>query len=100
MSHYNVSPEARTDLDAIWDYYALELENVDAADKIRDEFFDAMRRLGKTPGMGHFRSDLAKEPVRFWQVRKFLIIYRREKAPIEIVRVLHAARDVAAILES
>jgi len=48
----------------------------------------------------HFRSDLAKEALRFWHVRSFLIIYRSEKRPIEIVRVLGGARDVAAILES
>lgn len=78
----------------------MELENPEAAGHIRDELFDAMRLLAQTPGMGHFRSDLAKEPLRFWLVRSFLIIYRGEKRPIEIVRVLHGARDVAAILES
>jgi plasmid stabilization system protein ParE len=42
--------------------------------------------------------DLAKESLRFWHVRGYLIIYRSEKHPIEIVRVLHGARDVQAIL--
>ena len=54
--------------------------------------------LPSPPGMGHFRSDLAAEPLRFWRVRSYLIIYRSEKRPIEIVRILHAARDVQAIL--
>jgi plasmid stabilization system protein ParE len=39
------------------------------------------------------------EPLRFWQVRQYLIIYRDEKRQIEIVRVLHVKRDVQALLE-
>ena len=50
------------------------------------------------PGMGHFRSDLAAEPLRFWRVRNYLVVYRSEKTPIEIVRVLHGARDAQVIL--
>jgi plasmid stabilization system protein ParE len=49
--------------------------------------------------MGHFRSDLAKQSLRFWHVRSYLIIHRREKDPIEIVRVLHGARDAQVILD-
>jgi plasmid stabilization system protein ParE len=32
-------------------------------------------------------------------VREYLIIYRGEKRPLEIVRVLHGKRDVRALLE-
>ena len=98
MSDYRIAPAACDDLDEIWDYYAVELENPDAADRIRDEIFDAFHVLAQTPGMGHFRRDLAAEPLRFWHVRSYLIIYRAEKRPIEVVRVLHGARDVQAIL--
>jgi toxin ParE1/3/4 len=99
MSSFIIAPVARSDLGEIWDYYAVELENPDAADRIRDEIFEAFHKLVKTPGMGHFRSDLAKEPLRFWLVRRYLILYRSEKRPIEIVRVLHGSRDVQAILD-
>ena len=100
MSHYLLAPAAQSDLKEIWNYSAVELQNPDAADRIRDELFDAMRLLAQTPGMGHFRSDLAREPLRFWHVRDYLIIYRSERQPIEIVRVLHGARDVRAVLDS
>jgi plasmid stabilization system protein ParE len=50
--------------------------------------------LAETPGMGHYRKDLVAEPLRFWRVRDYLIIYRSDKKPIEIVRVLHGKRDV------
>ncbi len=98
MSDFLIAPVARTDLDEIWEYYAIELQNPDAADRIRDEIFAAFQTLAQTPGMGHLRGDLAKEPLRFWHVRSYLIIYRSEKRPIEIARVLLGARDVQAVL--
>jgi len=98
MSDYLIAPAACNELDEIWDYHAIELKNPDAADRILDEIFGAFGKLARAPGMGHFRRDLAAEPLRFWHVRSYLIIYRSEKRPIEVVRVLHGARDVQAIL--
>jgi plasmid stabilization system protein ParE len=99
VADFILAPIARTDLHEIWDYYADEIQDVDLADRIRDEFFAAFDALAHTPGMGHYRSDLVAEPLRFWRVRDYLIIYRSEKRPIEIVRLLHGKRDVQAILE-
>lgn len=98
MIGFLIAPAALRDLGEIWDYYADQIQNPEAADLVRDQIFEAFRKLAKTPGLGHFRSDLAKEPLRFWPVRSYLIIYRSEKRPIEIVRVFHGARDVQAIL--
>jgi plasmid stabilization system protein ParE len=98
MSDFVLAPAARNELDEIWDFYGIELKNPDAADRLVDDLFKAFHKLAQTPGIGHFRSDLAAEPLRFWCVRRYLVIYRSEKRPIEIVRVLHGARDVQAIL--
>lgn len=97
MSDFHIAPEARSDLGDIWAYYAIEARNPDVADKIIEEFFAAFRKLAQMPGMGHLRRDLANEPVRFWAVRSYLIIYRTKK-PLEVVRIIHGARDVQAIL--
>ena len=43
--------------------------------------------------------DLADEPLRFWRVYTYLIIYRFESKPIEIVRVLSAYRDIRKLLD-
>ena len=99
VSDFVLAPAARDDLLEIWDYYALTIDNIDVADRIRDELFAAFVDLAKTPGIGHYRSDLVAEPMRFWRVRDHLIIYRGEKQPLEIVRVLHGKRDVRALLE-
>ena len=56
--------------------------------------------LSGVPGVGHVRPDLTGDPVKFWQVFSHLIIYDALPRPIHILRVLHASRDVAAILRS
>jgi toxin ParE1/3/4 len=99
VGDFLLAPIARADLHEIWDYYASEIQNIDLADRIRDELFAAFDKLAQAPGIGHHRSDLVAEPLRFWRMRDYLIIYRSEKRPIEIVRVLHGKRDVQALLE-
>jgi plasmid stabilization system protein ParE len=98
VSDFVLAPAACGDLVEIWDYYATIIDDINVADRIRDELFAAFGDLAKTPGMGHYRTDLAAEPLRFWRVREYLIIYRSEKQPLEIVRVLHGKRDVQALL--
>src|ERR1700727_1855085 len=97
MSKFVISPAAKSDLFEIWTYYATKVGDLELADRMRDEIFDGIRAAARKPKLGHFRRDLAKEPLRFWRVRKFLIIYRSETKPIQIVRVLHGARDVQAV---
>jgi len=70
----------------------------DLADRMRDEIFDGLRAVVRKPNLGHFRPDLANELLRFWRVRRYLIIYRSEAKPIQVVRILHSARDVQAVL--
>lgn len=48
--------------------------------------------------MGHLREDLTRRPFRFWPVYSYLIVYRPETRPIQILRVLHGARDVKSLL--
>ena len=35
----------------------------------------------------------------FWPVRSYLVIYRPERRPLEIVAVLHGRRNVRKLLE-
>ena len=34
MSNYFIAPEARFDLEEIWSYYAVDLQNVETADRV------------------------------------------------------------------
>ena len=59
-----------------------------------------MELIGDNPGIGHVRDDLTDQPVRFWAVFSYLIIYDPVPRPVQVVRVLHGARDLAALLGS
>lgn len=96
MTRYALTPTARADLQEIDDY--LRGKSSSAARLVRSKLRDAMPRLSQRPGLGHLRDDLADEPLRFWPVYSNLIVYRAELRPIQVVRVLHGARDVRQIL--
>ena len=82
MSKFVISPAAKSDLLEIWTYYAIDVGDMELADKMRDEIFDGIRAAARKPGLGHFRRDLVNEPLRFWRIRNYLIIYRSEAKPI------------------
>ena len=97
MSRFVLTPVAKEDLAEIFEY--ISKDNPDAARRVRKEFRASMEKLAQMPEIGHVRPDLASEPFRFWSVYSYLVIYRSEARPIQILRVLHSARDVRGILE-
>ena len=96
MMGYVLGVDADLDLDEIWEYIAAD--NVDAADRWIGKLFDAFEALARTPGMGHKREDLTDYPVVYWPVGSYLIIYRAEHRPVEIVAVTQGSRDIPAFL--
>lgn len=87
---------AAKDLNEIWEYLASD--SVKAADSVMAALERWMRKLAVKSGLGHLREDLADRRHRFYLVRSYLIVYRRETKPLQVVRVLHAARDVQSLL--
>jgi toxin ParE1/3/4 len=96
VSGYILSVDADFDLNDVWEYIAAD--NIDAADHWIARLFDAFEALGQTPGMGHRREDLTTYRVLFWPVGAYLIIYRAERIPVEIVAVTQGSRDIPAFL--
>jgi plasmid stabilization system protein ParE len=96
MPDYQLSPEALRDIQGISDFIAAD--NTDAADQIVSELFDAFQHLADWPGQGHTRKDLTQQAVRFWPVRSYLVVYRKAPGPLQIVAVLHGARDIPSII--
>lgn len=96
MSAYVLSPDTLQDPQDVWDFIALD--NVPAADELENEFFEAFDMLAERPGMGHTRSDLSVRDVRFWPVGSYLIVYRSNPTALQIVAVLHGARDLAEVI--
>jgi plasmid stabilization system protein ParE len=91
VNGYILSVDADLDLDEIWEYIASD--SIDAADYWIEKLFSAFEALVQTPGMGHRREDLTSYPVLFWPLGAYLIIYRTEPRPIEIVPVTQGSRD-------
>lgn len=96
MTAYILAPEALQDLQDIWGYIATA--NLDAADRMIDMLFAAFEQLAALPGLGHRREDLTNQPLRFWTVEAYLVIYRAERTPIEIVAVTRGGRDIPRLL--
>ncbi len=55
--------------------------------------------LADNPEVGHLREDLASEPLRFWTIYSYMIIYRPKTSPLQIIRILHGAQDIKTMLE-
>jgi plasmid stabilization system protein ParE len=98
MPIYELSPEALDDLQLIQDFIAVD--NAEAAERLIDQFFEAFEQLAAWPKTGHARADLTSKSVRFWPVGAYLVVYREYSNSIQIVAVLHGARDVPSILDA
>ena len=96
MTRFALTPAAKADLVELYDL--IEQDDPRAASRVLARLRTAMRRLARTPGLGHLREDLADEALRFWPVYSYLIVYRPETRPLQIIRVVHGARDVRRLL--
>jgi len=92
MIPFGLSPAAAADIENIAAF--LDDHAPHATDTVLDALYKAMCLLAETPGLGHLREDLADEPLRFYAVWSYLVIYQVSER-VEVVRVLHAARNVA-----
>lgn len=96
MRRFRLTPRARNDLRDLWDYIALD--SLSAADRVVEDIYSAMRLLAEFPGMGHRRDDLADETLRVWPVRSQLVVYRPDRRPIQIVRIVGGYQDLIPLL--
>ena len=96
-----VRPLAKSDLDEQAKYIASD--NLEAALRFLDAAEAAFERLRSSPRIGRRREFTRRElsGVRSWPVpgfEKHIVFYRADAGSIEVLRVLHSARDLAAIL--
>jgi len=97
-----ITPKASQDIDKIFAYIAQN--NSDAALRFFDAVRQTLARLGQMSGMGRVYpvNNPRFQGLRKWSVKGFenyLIFYLTFEEYIEIVRILHAVRDIEAILE-
>ena len=93
-----IAPRAQADLNGISDYL-LRTAGPAAAARVVAELHSAMTRLADESAMGHPRPDRTGQPVLFHLALSYYVIHRADPGgPLEVARVLHAARDMPSIL--
>jgi plasmid stabilization system protein ParE len=97
---FQLTPRALNDLSDIWEYVAED--NVSAANRVESAIFSACNSLARHPLIGSKRTEITPLPVRFWAVTRFsnyIIVFRPDKKPLQVVAVLHGKRNIKALLE-
>ncbi|MCE2644658.1 MAG: type II toxin-antitoxin system RelE/ParE family toxin [Burkholderiaceae bacterium] len=87
-------PLAQTDILDIWDFIADD--SVAAADRWVDVLDAQFRVLATQPMMGRAREELAPG-VRSFPVGRYVVFFVPLVDGIDVVRVLHGARDIDAM---
>jgi antitoxin ParD1/3/4/toxin ParE1/3/4 len=95
---YVLAPEAAFDLVEIWRYVRRQ-SSIQIADRVESVVRDKIVFLAGNPGAGHWRRSLTDEAVKFFPVYSFLIVYRPDTKPLQVVSILHGRRDVEQILK-
>ena len=94
---FRLSHAASADLDDIWVYVAQE-GSEGAANRLIDSIAERFSILLQMPQSGRKRDEV-RSGLRSHPVGSYVIYYREMRTGIEIVRVIHGARDVARAFE-
>ncbi len=89
-----LTPSANRDLADIWMFIAAD--NPAQADDFIDLIDAKFQNLSRQPGLGRRREELAAG-LRSFPVGRYVIFYLQVQDCLQIVRVLHGARDVDAV---
>ncbi len=87
-----ILPSADADLSEIHDWIAND--DLRAADRLVDRLVEATRRLKDFPDRGTPRPELS-DAARSLVVGNYLILYRVGPERVDIVRIVHGARDLS-----
>jgi len=94
MTKIRKHPQAQEDLLDIWCH--IGRDNSYRADRYLDFLEEKLTLLAYTPAIGRICDEL--EPgLRVFPVDDYLIFYRHFETNIDIVRVLHGARDIVSL---
>jgi toxin ParE1/3/4 len=85
---------AEQDFDDIWNYIAED--NTHNASHFLRQLHQTCELLSQNPLMGVARMDLSHS-LRAFPTGNYIIFYQRIPHGIEVVRVLHAGRDIPAL---
>ena len=73
-------------------------DDPEAADRVEAELLGKCESLARMPGQGHRRPDYTVAPILFFPVYSYLIAYRPGTDPLQILAIVHGAREVQKVL--
>ena len=88
-----LQPRAKADLSDIWQFIAEDSD--DQADAFIDLIDQKFQLLAQQSGLGRRREELT-EGLRSFPVGRYVIFYLPIPGGVQIVRLLHGARDIEA----
>ena len=88
-----LTPEAKNDLREI--LLDIAEDSPETAERLRSEFYEGLVRLGRSAGIGHYHEELLDKRFRFWNFYSYVVCYVWESNPIQIIAIVHGARDLA-----
>jgi toxin ParE1/3/4 len=94
VKRVHITPRARRDIREIARY--ISRDNPAAADRLADRFDEVGDALGANPKLGRIRTDLGRD-VRSIPEGRYLLIYREHPDRVDVLRVVHGARDLRRI---
>ena len=94
MARVTRRPLAEADIFEIWDYIADD--SMEAADRWVDQLDEKFQLIATQPMMGRAREELLPG-LRSFPSRRYVIFYIPTGNGIDVVRVLHGARDIDAV---
>ena len=94
MSRPKLTDQAEADLEDIWVHIARD--SPANATRFINRVLERCERLADMPGTGRSRADLGPD-LRSVPLGNYLIVYRPIAGGIEVVRVLHGRRNIAAL---
>jgi toxin ParE1/3/4 len=97
MPRIIIRPRAQIDLAEIWEFIAEDSQA--RADSFLDRLDQSFHGLAGNPRIGRARGELSPN-LRSFPVGRHVIFYLALADGIEIVRVLHGARDLDAIFNA
>jgi toxin ParE1/3/4 len=89
------TPSSRRDYWDIW-FYIAEQGSATAADNLLRTFDAKLQLLSDFPGIGAARPEL-RPRLRSFPVGNYLLFYRPIRGGIELVRVVHGARNLRQV---
>ena len=94
MPHMRYTRSAESDLLELW--LTIAEDNPVAADNVLDIIRDAVKALAAQPEMGKARSELYGGLRSFPTRTPYIIFYLAENEGVQVIRVLHHARNIDA----